>query len=63
MLNCKHAVMLMSQGMDKKLGIFQRLNLRFHLIKCRGCRQYSKQIKFMRKGCKMLIQKSANIKD
>ena len=30
MLNCKHATMLMSQDMDKKLGALQRVNLCFH---------------------------------
>lgn len=42
MLNCKQATALMSQGMDRKLGIFLKANLHFHLIMCDGCRNFKK---------------------
>ena len=52
MLNCKQAAALMSQGMDRKLGMFQRMSLRFHLMMCSGCRNFNKQMEFLRQGCR-----------
>jgi len=57
MLNCKQAAALMSQGMDKELGALQRVNLRFHLMMCGGCRNFSKQMMFLRKSCQNLAQR------
>jgi hypothetical protein len=56
MLNCKQATALMSQGMDRKLGIFLRANLRFHLIMCDGCRNFEKQVQFLREGLRKFPQ-------
>jgi len=56
MLNCKQATALMSQGMDRKLGIFLRTNLRFHLIMCDGCRNFEKQLQFLREGLRKFPQ-------
>lgn len=63
MLNCKRAVLLISQGMDKKLGILQKINLRLHLMRCGGCKDFSKQMMFLRKGCQNLSQGNPDIKD
>ena len=52
MLNCKQAAALMSQGMDKELGLFQKLTLRSHLMMCKGCRNFNKQMAFLRQGCR-----------
>lgn len=43
--------MLMSQGMDAKLGSMQRLGLRLHLIMCSGCRNLNRQMAFLHEGC------------
>ena len=51
MLNCKQAAALMSQGMDKELGLLQQMSLRFHLMMCDGCRNCKKQMMFLRKSC------------
>lgn len=61
MLNCKQAATLMSQGMDKKLGALQRVNLRFHLMMCGGCRNFSNQIMFLRKSCEKFPQQGSPI--
>jgi predicted anti-sigma-YlaC factor YlaD len=54
MLNCKQAVALMSQRMDRKLGLMQRMSLSLHLMMCIGCRNFSKQMEFLRKSCRKL---------
>ncbi len=50
MLNCKQATELMSLGMDRKLSMREKLSLRFHLMMCSGCRNFSKQMDFLRDG-------------
>lgn len=52
MLNCKQATALMSQGMDRELGLMQRMSLRFHLMMCSGCRNFNRQMAFLRRGCR-----------
>jgi len=57
MLNCKQAAALMSQGMDKELGMLQQMSLRFHLMMCGGCRNCKKQMMFLRQSCQKLAQR------
>jgi predicted anti-sigma-YlaC factor YlaD len=57
MLSCKQATALMSQGMDKKLGVMQKAGLRFHLLMCDGCRNFSKQIQFLRESIRRFPQR------
>ena len=49
MMNCKHATKLMSQEKDCRLSLKQRIELRFHMMMCSGCRNYNKQMAFIRK--------------
>lgn len=50
MLTCKDATQLMSQQMDGKLSVMNRISLGFHLLICQGCRNFEEQIRFMRKA-------------
>ena len=59
MLNCKQAVALMTQGMDRELGAGQRMSLRFHLMMCSGCRNFSKQMDFLSESCKKFPQQDS----
>lgn len=45
MLSCKDATRLVSQGLDRELPFWRRIGLRLHVVMCRGCSQYSRQIK------------------
>lgn len=54
MLKCKEASRLVSQGLDRQLGIGERLRLRVHLAICDGCSNFSKQMAFLRKAMKRL---------
>ena len=47
-LTCKEATRLVSQGLDRKLGLGERLMLRVHLAICDGCTNFNKQIDFLR---------------
>ncbi len=48
MLNCKQASHLMSEAQDRPLALGERLPLRLHLFMCVGCRNYGKQLDFLR---------------
>lgn len=62
MLNCKQATLLMSQGMDRKLGSLQRVGLRLHLTMCSGCRNFNKQMVFLNESCRRLSQPDHGIR-
>ena len=45
--SCKAAARLQSEAFDHKLSFHQRLGLRIHLVLCKWCRRYGKQITFV----------------
>lgn len=49
MLNCRHASQLASRAMDEKLPFWKSLSLKIHLLLCRSCNNFSKQLDFLRK--------------
>ena len=44
MLSCKEATRLVSEGLDRELPFWRRLGLRLHVVMCRGCSRYTRQI-------------------
>ena len=56
MLNCKSAVKLISQSMDSKLRLIDKVELKLHLLACKGCTNYKNQINFLRKSCENHLQ-------
>jgi len=46
--NCKDAIRLQSEGLDRPLSRLQRVGLRIHLVLCVWCARYGKQINFLR---------------
>ena len=48
--NCREASRLQSDALDRPLSRFQRLGLRIHLVLCRWCRRYGKQIRLVRQA-------------
>ncbi len=44
MLSCKEATRLVSEGLDHQLPFWRRLGLRLHVVMCRGCSRYTRQI-------------------
>ena len=48
MINCKQASLMISQGLDRPLGLGERLRLRCHLLICLGCRRTRAQLLFLR---------------
>lgn len=50
--NCKEAIRLQSDALDRPLRPLQRIGLRIHLFLCVWCLRYGKQIKFLRVAAK-----------
>lgn len=46
--SCKQSVRLQSLALDARLKFHQRFGLRIHLMLCKWCRRYGKQIRFLR---------------
>lgn len=50
MLDCKHASRLVSQSMDRRLSMRERLGLWLHLLLCDACTRFSRQIALLRQA-------------
>ena len=44
MLSCKHASQLLSQSLDRRLTLRERVGLRLHLMVCDVCERFGKQL-------------------
>ncbi len=47
MLNCKQATRLVSESQERKLSVSEKITLKFHLLICSGCKNFSQQIPFL----------------
>ncbi len=52
MLSCKDVTHLVSEAQDRKLGIAERMQLEMHLVICKGCANFRKQMDFLRAACR-----------
>ena len=50
--NCKEAVRLQSDALDQPLPFRKRIGLGIHLLLCKWCRRYGRQILLLRTACK-----------
>ena len=57
MLNCKQASELLSQNLDRDLSLREKILLRFHLLICHGCSNFSKQMQVLRQACRHYLDK------
>ncbi len=55
MLCCKEVSELVSLSLDRQLSLRERLGIRLHLMMCRMCRRYRKQITFISKATHQLL--------
>jgi len=56
MLSCKEVGELLSQGLDRKLSFRERAGLKIHLIICKTCSCYEKQLAFVARSARRLMQ-------
>ncbi|RFC36515.1 MAG: putative zinc-finger [Candidatus Nitrotoga sp. LAW] len=57
MLNCKQNTELLSQALDRPITFREKLTMCLHLMMCRGCRNFEKQLAFIRKASRELQDK------
>ncbi len=48
MLRCEEATRLISESLDARLPLHRRLSLRIHLLMCRFCSRYHRQMRIIR---------------
>lgn len=51
MLTCKEVSKLVSQSLDRRLSLVERVGLRMHFLLCEGCRQFREHMAFIRRAC------------
>ena len=51
-VTCKEAARMVSEGLDKDLGLADQVRLHAHLAICRGCRSISERMSFLRRAVK-----------
>jgi anti-sigma factor ChrR (cupin superfamily) len=49
MRSCRDITTLVSQGLDKKLSLGERLAIGLHVMMCTRCRNFQSQTRFIRK--------------
>jgi len=54
--SCKEVSELVSQSLDRKLSLSERLRMRLHLMMCRMCTNYQRQLQFVRHAVRQLDQ-------
>ena len=49
-LSCRELTRLVLAGEDRRLGVFERLRIRAHLLACKACPRFLTQVRFMRRA-------------
>ena len=56
MLSCKDISNLLSDRLDRKLSLTERVRLRIHLVMCTGCSRVERQLDFLREAFSGLVK-------
>ncbi len=51
-LSCKEASKLISDGLDRRLSVAERIALRLHVGICDACTRFTSQVQFLRSALK-----------
>jgi hypothetical protein len=60
MRSCRDITALVSQGLDKKLSLGERLAIRLHVMMCSRCRNFQSQSQFIRKAAQRYTEQLQN---
>jgi len=52
--SCAHAAQLSSRAMEQPLAPAERLRLKMHLMMCKRCNNFSRQIQFLRRASRKM---------
>jgi len=56
MLSCKDVTQLLSESMDTSLPISRRVGVRLHLLMCKFCARYERQLLLIRETVRRLVE-------
>jgi hypothetical protein len=56
MRSCKEISELISESLDRRLPLGQRIAVRMHLLMCKLCFEFSRQLRFMKKSAQRYIE-------
>jgi hypothetical protein len=56
MLSCKDVTQLLSEAMDRSLPLGKRIGVRFHLLICKFCARYERQLLQIRETVRRLVE-------
>ena len=51
MLSCKRVAQLASESLDRSLTWRETFSMRLHLLACKLCSRYVRQLKFLERAC------------
>ncbi len=60
MRSCRDITALVSQGLDRKLNLSERLAINLHLMMCSRCRSFQRQTQFIRKAAQRYTEHLQN---
>jgi len=63
MLSCKEVSLLLSRSCDQRLTWRERLAVRLHLLYCRGCARFEKQLRFLRAAARRFAESVGSAAD
>lgn len=52
--DCKEVTRMVSDSMDRDLPLIQRMKMRMHLVMCKYCSRFEKQLALLRKASQSL---------
>jgi hypothetical protein len=55
MLSCKDVTQLISESMDHSLPIGKRIGVRLHLLMCKFCSRYERQLLLIRETVRRIV--------
>jgi hypothetical protein len=58
MFNCKEVTRMVSESLDRKLPLHQRMGIRIHLLMCKFCSRYRKQLLILRESMRLYARYS-----
>ena len=60
MLNCKEATRLISESQERELSLLEKMPLKFHVMMCSGCKNFSEQVPFLSQAMRAFAKWDGN---
>ena len=61
MFNCQAVTRMVSESLDRKLPFYQRMGIRMHLLMCKLCSRYRRQLLLLRETIRLEAASSEDI--